>query len=185
MNAYKINSNYAKALFLLAQDLGQVEECYHDMLVVRDVCAENRDFCVVMGNPVIRSDRKVAIVTEIFRGHVSDATMAFLVFVTRKNRAVNLHGIASFFDELYCQHNNIVKAKMLTACEVDDDNLARVRQVIANFTHKTVQLDAQTTDKMLGSFYLVFDNYLYDARLRTKIAKLRAEFSKNDYESKL
>lgn len=155
------------------------------MLLVRDVCAENRELHTIMANPVVPCGKKVAIVTEIFQGRISDTSLAFLVFVTRKNRAVNMKGIASFFDELYCDHNNIVKAKMLTACEVDDNNLARVKQVIENFTHKKVQLDAQTTNKMLGSFYLVFDNYLYDARLRTKIAKLRAEFSKNDYESKL
>lgn len=185
MNAYKINSNYAKALFLLAYDLNQLDSCYDDMCLVHKVCDENRELHVVLGNPVIKVDRKLAILTDIFHDHVCGTTMAFLHFVTRKNRAVNLKGIAASFEELYCDHNNIVRAKMLTACEVDGDNLNRIRGIIENFTHKTVQLDAQTTDKMLGSFYLVFDNYLYDARLRTKIAKLRNEFSKNDYESKL
>ena len=38
---------------------------------------------------------------------------------------------------------------------------------------------------MLGGFKLEFNHNMYDARLRTKILKLRKEFSKNIYESKL
>jgi hypothetical protein len=38
---------------------------------------------------------------------------------------------------------------------------------------------------MLGSFKLEFDNKMYDARIRTKIRKLRMAFAKNEYESKL
>ena len=38
---------------------------------------------------------------------------------------------------------------------------------------------------MLGGFKLEFDHNMYDARLRTKIRKLRKAFSENEYESKL
>ena len=39
--------------------------------------------------------------------------------------------------------------------------------------------------KMLGGFCMTYDNNMYDARVRTKIVKLRKEFSKNIYEKKL
>jgi len=39
--------------------------------------------------------------------------------------------------------------------------------------------------KMLGSFKLEFDGKMYDARIRTKIKRMRVEFAKNEYESKL
>lgn len=60
-----------------------------------------------------------------------------------------------------------------------------MRQLIADFTQKKVDLYSRVDNKMLGGFKLTFDNNMYDARIRTKIKKLRNEFSKNIYESKL
>ena len=50
---------------------------------------------------------------------------------------------------------------------------------------KTVELHDRTDPKMLGCFKLEFDNKMYDARIRTKIRRMRIEFAKNEYESKL
>ena len=57
--------------------------------------------------------------------------------------------------------------------------------MVEKYTGKKVELNARTDPKMLGGFKLEFDHKMYDARLLTKLLKLRKEFSKNVYESKL
>jgi F0F1-type ATP synthase delta subunit len=42
-----------------------------------------------------------------------------------------------------------------------------------------------TDPTMLGGFCVTFDNSMYDARIRTQIAKLLKEFSKNVYEKSI
>ena len=74
---------------------------------------------------------------------------------------------------------------MMTAVEVNQEHLENIRQKVADYTHKKVEVYSHTTNKMLGSFHLMFGTYLYDARIRTAIAKMRVEFSKNDYEGRL
>lgn len=185
MNDYRINQSYAKALLLLAQELGCTAEVRQDMELVQSVCAENRELNVVFSNPAIPHDKKSAILHDIFESRVQRASMAFLDFVVRKRRVVNLKGIATAFVDQYCDANNIVQAHMVTRLDVTDEAVDRMARLVAEYTHKQVELHHTTDHHMLGSFKLTFDNKMYDARLRTKIARLRAEFSRNDYESKL
>lgn len=185
MKDYRINLNYAKALIMLANDLKQEDEVLADMRLVEDVCKENHELCTVLSNPTIKEDKKVMILDEVFKAHVTPTTLAFLKFVTHKRRSINMKGIANEYINLYREEHDIVYTKVVTAVEVHQEYLDNIAKDVEEFTGKKVELDSVTTNKMLGSFYLTFNNYLYDARIRTKIAKLKVEFSKNSYESKL
>ena len=101
MNNYKINTSYAKALLLLARDIDKLDRVADDMRLVGSVMAENHELAVVFANPVIKQDKKQAIVRDLFAEHVCEATMAFLLFVVRKNRSVYLRGISDSYLQMY------------------------------------------------------------------------------------
>ena len=185
MNHYRINTGYAKALFMLATERGQMDRVADDMRLVGRVAAENRELVVVFANPTVPYDRKLAIVEELFASQVCDETMAFLRFVVKKNRSVNLRGISEAYLEFYRQSKGIVLGDLVTHRETDDSAKDYVRRIIEEYTGKQVELHTATDPNMLGGFKMEFDHNMYDARLRTKIRKLRKEFAKNDYESKL
>ena len=170
MENYRINTNYAKSLFLLATDTEKVDVVYNDMRMVRDVFSENHVLNVVFANPVIKDSKKMAIANDLFGEKVDDLTMLFIRFVVKKHRVVNLKGIALSYSELR------------TAIDVDVETKEIIKQIVGDYTHCNVELNTITDNKMLGGFCVSFDNNLYDARLRTRIAKLRKEFSKNVYE---
>lgn len=185
MNNYHINTHYAKALLLLSLDLGVVDRVAEDMRLVGSVWAENRELSVLFANPVIKREKKLAIVRELFEGKVSQETMTFLVFVTRKNRTVMLHGIAEAYLEMYREYRGIVLSDLVTHQPIDDVARKMVTEMVEKYTGKTVELHDRTDPKMLGCFKLEFDGKMYDARIRTKIRRMRIEFAKNEYESKL
>lgn len=185
MSDYKINTNYAKALFLLASDMQQLDAVMSDMRLVNEVCRENRELGVVFNNPVIPEGKKVAILDDLFASHLSHLSMAFMHFVVKKRRAINLRGISNAYMEMHRNANNVILTDLVTAVEVDEESKAEVTRLVAEYTGKNVELQSRTDDKMLGGFCMRFDNNMYDARIRTKIMKLRQEFEKNIYESKL
>lgn len=185
MSDYKINTNYAKALFLLASDMKQLDAVMSDMRLVEEVCRENRELGVVFNNPVIPEAKKVAILDELFASHLSELSVAFLRFVVKKRRSINLRGISEAFMEMHRKANNVMLTDLVTAVEVDEESKAEVVKLVSEYTGKSVELQSRTDDKMLGGFCMRFDNNMYDARIRTKIMKLRQEFDKNIYESKL
>lgn len=185
MNNYKINTSYAKALLLLARDIDKLDRVADDMRLVGSVMAENHELAVVFANPVIKQDKKQAIVRDLFAEHVCEATMAFLLFVVRKNRSVYLRGISDSYLQMYRDEKGIVLSDLVTHQPIDDIARRMVTEMVAEYTGKTVELHDRTDPKMLGCFKLEFDNKMYDARIRTKIRRLRNQFARNDYESKL
>lgn len=185
MKDFRININYAKALFMLATDRGQADRVADDMRMIDSVTSENRELSVVFGNPIVRYDKKVAVVHSLFDGKVCDETMAFLVFVVKKNRSVNLRGISEAYLDMWRDSRGIVLGDLVTHQETDDSAKEMVAKLIADYTGKQVELHSATDPNMLGGFKMEFDHNMYDARLRTKIRKLRKEFAKNEYESKL
>lgn len=185
MNDYRINTNYAKALFMLATDRGQADRVADDMRLVGEVMAASRELTVVFANPTVRYDKKKAIMEALFGGRVSDETAAFLAFVVRKKRSVNLHGISEAYLALWRDSRGIVRGDLVTHQETDESAREYVSRLIADYTGKQVELHTATDPHMLGGFKMEFEHRMYDARLRTKILKLRKEFAKNEYESKL
>ena len=185
MSDYRINNHYAKALFMLATDRGETARVADDMKMVGGVMAENRELSVVLANPTVPGVKKKGILQALFADRVGEATMAFLIFAVRKNRSINLRGISEAYMGLYRDANGIVRSDLVTHQPIDESARRTVTRMVEEYTGKTVELHDHTDPKMLGSFKLEFDNKMYDARIRTKIRRLRLEFAKNDYESKL
>lgn len=185
MDSHKINLHYAKALLMLADELECASTVADDMRIVSAVCTENRVLNKVMDNPTIPESKKAAIVGDLFAHHLCKASMAFLTFVVRKKRSVNMRGIANAYLELYREKNNIVLAEFVTAIDIDQRLLDEVKEMVADYTGKDVEFVARVDNRRIGGFYLTFDNNLYDDRIRTKLIKLRNEFNRNEYESKL
>lgn len=185
MSNYRINVHYAKALFTLSEERGESERVSEDMRLVAAVCRENRQLSALLANPTLPSAKKVAVLTGLFEARVSELTMAFILFSVRKNRSVHLGGISEAYLEIFRENRGIVLSHLVTHQPVTEEAQEGVRRLVADFTGKAVELHAFTDPKMLGSFKLEFDNKMYDARLRTKIRKLRIAFADNEYESKL
>lgn len=185
MEGYRININYAKALFLVASDMAQLDAVCDDMRLVNRVCAENHLLVTVFANPVIPEAKKNAIVRELFEEKITKITMLFLQFVVRKRRSVNLKGISNAYIELYRKEKGIVLSHFVTAIEADEEAREAVEKVVGDYTHKSVELTTDVDPSIIGGFSVSFDGNMYDARISSQIAKLRKEFSKNVYESKL
>ena len=185
MQDYRININYAKALFLLAEETQEQDRVSEDMRLVNLVCNENRELNAVFRNPEIKSSKKLAIVTDIFGSHVCKTTMAFIQFVMHKKRMVNLKGITSSYLDLYRESRGIVLSQITTAQPISDDLRDMAYKVIADYTHKDVELVTKTDPNIIGGLAMEFDNTMYDARISTYLTKLRHAFDENVYESKL
>ena len=170
---------------MLASDTNETNAVCGDMRIVKQVCTENRILNTIFANPTIREGKKVAILNDLFGEKLTRTSMAFLTFVARKRRSVNLKGIANAFIEMYRNENNIILSNFVTATEADDETKRKVSEVVETYTGKKVELETKVDDSIIGGFSVTFDNNMYDARISSYITKLRKEFSVNDYESKL
>ncbi len=182
MSDVRVASRYAKSLLELADEQGKVEEVHKDMMLLDTTCSQNRDLAVVLRNPIIKNDKKKAILEAIFGGKVSDLTMAIFDIITRKNRAAELPAIAGEFPRQYNVYKSIETAKVTTAVKLDEGLRASFEKIVMQISDKkSVELEEVVDEKIIGGYVLTVGDRQLDDSIKSKIKELELKFSKNEY----
>jgi F-type H+-transporting ATPase subunit delta len=142
----------------------------------------NRQFELLLKNPIVKHERKRDILQKVFSGRVHPLTMSIFDVLTRKNREPLLPAIAKEFHTAYNQHKGVGKATITTAVPLD----AELRTEFENITKKLSEKDKveliEKVDKdMIGGFVLNVGDRQIDASIKNKLKSLKVKFSHNPY----
>jgi len=182
MKETRIAIRYAKALFELSLEQKSLEQTNSDMIIVNNVCLENKDFRLMLSSPIIKSDKKQSVLKSVFHEKLGKLSLAFLNIITAKRRESFIEPIAMQFLVLYKDYKGILPAVLTTASEADDDIRNKVKELVGGFTKKEIELQEEIKKDIIGGFILKFGQYQFDESIRKKIMKLKREFNINVYE---
>jgi F-type H+-transporting ATPase subunit delta len=180
-----IAERYAKSLFELSLETGQLEQIRKDMDLMIDVCLNNRDFRQMLLSPVIRPDKKIAVLDEIFTGKIVELTKQFYRLLSNKRRERYLEGIARQFVAKYKEYHNILVVEIRSAVPLSKETRDRIVAIIETRSKGTVELVEIIDKNMIGGFIVSDEGRRYDASLKTTIKKLKKEFEVNLYVREL
>lgn len=182
MSEYRAASRYARSLLELANERGVLEEVHNDMQSFTQVCKENRQFVLMLKNPVIKHDKKRAILEEIFKNSFNSLTLAFFDITTRKNREALLPAIAKEFHTQYNVVKSVELATVTTAVPLDAGLKAKMKDLVMKISSKKEVELIEVVDKdIIGGYVLKVGDRQIDDSLRSKLKALELEFSKNPY----
>jgi len=175
-------SRYVKSLLGLAVEKNALEPVHQDMLLFSRVCDENRQFELMLKNPVIRHHKKRDILEKIFEGKVHPLTLAIFDILTQKNREPLLPGIAKEFHTAYNLHKGIGKAFITTAVPLDAELRTEFENIVKRVSEKNnVELTEKVDGEMIGGFVLNIGDRQIDASIKNKLRTLKIKFSHNPY----
>jgi len=174
-----VATRYAKSLLQLATEKGQLEKVYADMQLVESVCEENKEFRNFLTSPIIKTDKKVAVIKEVFAGKVDGITSGFLTILTQKRRELYMKQIAAEFIAQYKQHKNILTAVITSAVGIDKTVKAKVLELVKQTTKGEVELIEKVDKDLIGGFILTIGDKQVDASVSRKLNDLRKTFSVN------
>ncbi len=186
MSVTRIASRYAKSLLDLAQEQDKVDKILEEVKAFKKA-AEQRDFQLLLKSPIVKSDKKQAIIKAIFGGKFDELTMTFLDVVTRKGREQYLPAIADQYIAQYKTLNNITTVKVTTAEPLEATSLSIIKAQLmgSDSTNDNIEIETAVNPDLIGGFVIEFDDKLYDASVAHKLDLLRKEFSGSDYDKKM
>lgn len=186
MSEQRVASRYAKSLLDLAEEQGNLAAVKADMDLFSQALDENRDLRLLLRNPIVNHDKKLAILKAVFGSKVSDLTMKFLSIVTQKNRESALEFIGPEFIHQYNVLKSVQVAEVTTATPLTAELRTRMNTLVQQQTgSQEVQLTEKVDPALIGGFVLRVGDQLIDDSVRYRLQKLRTEFSKNPYQSQL
>ena len=145
------------------------------------VCSENKDLSLLLKSPIVKTDKKISILSEIFSKSVSDVTMSFIHIITSKKREMYLEGIAESFISLYKVHNNIETVTLTTAVPIDENTKSEILSYIKKNGKTDVELTEIIDEDILGGMIVKMGDKQLDASVIRDIKELKKTFNKNLY----
>ena len=181
MKSSRLSSRYAKSLLSLVVEQNKLEEILSDMKHITRVCSENKDLSLLLKSPIVKTDKKRSILSEIFSKSVSDITMSFIHIITSKKREMYLEGIAESFISLYKVHNNIETVTLTTAVPIDENTKSEILSYIKKNGKTDVELTEIIDEDILGGMIVKMGDKQLDASVIRDIKELKKTFNKNLY----
>jgi F-type H+-transporting ATPase subunit delta len=181
MNESQISVRYAKALFKSALDQKQLDDVYHDMELLADVCKRD-DFQYLLVVPTLQPSQKIKLLGSIFEKYFSKLSLSLVTLVVKNKREVYLPGIARNFRDLYRKENGIRSATLVTAQPVDEPVMEKIRALIKKAYDSDVELSSAVDGNVIGGFVLTVEDMQYDASVASNLRKLKKQLIQTSIE---
>ncbi len=177
----KVARRYAKSLLDLGKEKNIAEQLFNDMKLVASTIHDNRELSVLFKSPIVNNDKKEAIINDLYKGKVEEASLEFMKIITRKKREYYLEDIALSFIDLYKVYKNIQPAYIVTAAPMSETSRNEMLAIVKNSTGSVVELNEIIDPSIIGGFILRWGDRQIDASVTHKLVALRQDFNKNLY----
>ncbi len=175
-------SRYVKSLLSLAVERNVLEEVHNDMREFTRLIDENREFALMVHNPIIKHDKKLAIFNQLFKGRFNALTLGILELISKKYREPILPVVAREFHNAYNDYKGIGKAYLTTATPIDEKLRNEFREMVKKLVQKKeVEMIEKVDPELIGGFVLKVGDRQVDTSIKSKLNALEVEFSKNPY----
>lgn len=173
---------YAKSLIDLSTEKGQLEAVYEDMKYLQALCKSSREFVALLRSPIIKADKKDAIISAVVKPHIGVLTTSFTELLVRKGREEDMPEIINAFIDQYNTIKGIHKVKLTTAVAVSNElKDSLVSKIKSEAGLDNVELEVLVDDALIGGFVLEFNNNLVDASVLRDLKDIKKQFGGNVY----
>lgn len=172
-----VAARYAKSLLDLAQERGLTETLYKDMLFFKKTVEQSRPLLLLLKNPIVRAEKKNAIIKAAFTKHVDPVTMSFFQIIAKKNREAIMDAIADEFINQYDRLKGVERATVITTVPLTDALRKKFSDMVMKTTGgKVVELDEKIDPKLIGGYVLRVGDQQIDGSIRNQLNDLRLQF---------
>lgn len=177
MSTLKSSARYAEALYELAAEQNNLAAIQANMEKLMQVNRENRDLELLLVSPIINSDKKTAILKEVF-GDFEDLAQRFIALVVKNGREANLPEIAKSFVAIVKEKNGITPVTITSATKLDaavkNDILNKIKPAVNGTPEITEVIDPS----LIGGFVVRMGDIQIDASVASKLGQLKQRLTR-------
>ncbi len=163
---------YAKALFSLSEEDGSSESVLADVDCVLSVLKNAPEYEKILDNPAIAKEERLSLVGEAFRG-INENLLSLIKIAVSKREARSLYGILNGYKELFDESRGILRAEIISAVELNEEQKKKTKQKIEKITGKKILLTNTVDPNVLGGAVLRYSGVQLDGSVRTRLDDLK------------
>lgn len=179
MESVKISSNelaanrWAKSLFELSQDEGLTRESLLEHLTdIVDTVNASSDLKSLFVNPIVTVEEKQEIIEKVFGDAFPKTVKNFLMVLALRKRLGLLEDILEEYKKELNKCENIVRLKVTSAVEIDDEKREDLKNKIIEKLSKNADIKWNVDSSIIGGLIFNIDGTIVDNSIRTKLNNL-------------
>lgn len=150
-------TDYATALFSVAQDENAEKEYLEQLNLIRCVIKENPDLIKLLDCPAVSKEERLASVDECLAGTKSHI-INFVKLLTEKRRAFCVPKCIDIFESLYDDANNIERVVCITAVPISAEQKQMLTDKLGKIMGKQIILANEVDPGIMGGVLLRLKN---------------------------
>lgn len=171
-----VSKVYGDALFETAVEKEKVDALYEEAQALTLILGKNPQLMVLLNNPQIVKDEKVAVMHQIFSGRVEEEMMGFLKLVVEKDRQNDIASILGYFIQKVKEFRKIGVVNVSSAVELNDKQKAALEnKLLAATSYKKLEMHYQVDQALIGGMVVRIGDRVADSSIRTRIYKMKQE----------
>lgn len=173
MDQSAITVRYAKAFFSLAKEKKMLEIFKTDIELIADVCQKSADFILLLESPIVKTSKKIKLISSIFEDKLNVLTLNFLHLIAKNKREIHIPFICRNFLELTRKDQHIKSVVITTATEVNSETIKKIVTLLETGLHAKIELSSHINPDIIGGMVLRLDDNQYDASIATQLKKIK------------
>jgi ATP synthase F1 delta subunit len=165
---------YARSLFEVAQEYGQLDTIRDQLAQFADALNTNRQVAIFFFSPYFSGDEKKAGLDRMLSG-AEPAFMNFLQALIERHRMPAIFRIRATFDQMWEEENRLLPVQVTSAVPLDEQTVNSIGQRIGEQTGRTIELSSEVDDGIIGGIVLRVGNVILDASIRNRLEQLRKQ----------
>jgi F-type H+-transporting ATPase subunit delta len=172
----RIATRYAEALMTSAEELNVLKLVSDDLTIIQRILKESREFQLFLKSPVIKKEKKLAVIKATFASSVQPLTLTFLSLLIEKEREEVLPGVIESFFKLQDEILGIVHVQVKTAVALTQQQNAQLKQRFEEYSKKKVLIDQSVDQHLIGGFIARIGDTVFDGSVKQQLELLRKQF---------
>jgi F-type H+-transporting ATPase subunit delta len=175
MSDFNITSRYSNALIALSEEKNTFSRAAADIELIFNTLKDSRDLRLMLSSPVIKSVKKIEILTEIFSAHVSQDTLNYIIFIVNKKREDLLFKILYRFLQLKDEKLGLINIDVKSAAKFDEIQMDAMKVKLADYTQKKVRIDFSVEENLIGGFVAKVGDTVLDGSVKQQLKNLKKQ----------
>jgi F-type H+-transporting ATPase subunit delta len=167
---------YARALFdtALAEKIDLLQT-FHDLRDFGRVIAGHDTLVRVLTNPAIPASRKRAVIEQLIAraGALPPPVVKVLLLLADRDRLSLLPDVVHAYETRLMDHQNVVRAEVVTAVALPEGRMAAIRQGLSRATGRDVHLAARVDPSIIGGAVARIGSTVYDGSVTRQLERMR------------
>ena len=174
LKADEVSERYARALFELAEEAGELDAVRADLKSLKAMMADSGDLRRLASSPLYSAeDKGKAFVALASQAGFQMTTAKFLGLLTQNGRAAALGGVIAAYERLWAKKTGVVAAEVTSAKPLTKAQLDAVKASLRQALGKDPEIATHVDPAILGGIKVRVGSRLFDASLKSRLDSLK------------